>query len=156
MSQSFLAAYSKYVFQHADCGIVEAADPLPVKEARKLGLTPLHLYGIIPAGTPINWVTLSREPRSLSEVLEEAWAGANGSGSPHCKSTFAGVRSTSSRGTGSLKGIAFPAIFDEQPRELGSVAPSLGQHNEEILTEFGWTPEQIERLKADGIIFTPA
>ena len=32
------------------------------------------------------------------------------------------------------------------------VAPTLGEHNEEIMNELGYTPQQIARLKANGVL----
>jgi formyl-CoA transferase len=31
-------------------------------------------------------------------------------------------------------------------------APMLGEHNAEVLAEFGYTAEDLERLKQDGVV----
>jgi crotonobetainyl-CoA:carnitine CoA-transferase CaiB-like acyl-CoA transferase len=36
------------------------------------------------------------------------------------------------------------------PTEIAVVAPTLGQHTEEVLLEVGFTWEDIEQLRADG------
>jgi crotonobetainyl-CoA:carnitine CoA-transferase CaiB-like acyl-CoA transferase len=42
---------------------------------------------------------------------------------------------------GSMKTLGFPAKFSETPGQLVKPAPLLGQHNEEILQEIGFTKE---------------
>jgi CoA:oxalate CoA-transferase len=47
----------------------------------------------------------------------------------------------------------FPLRFSEFPGRLELVAPTLGQHNEEILRDYlGMAPEKIEHLTRDGIL----
>jgi crotonobetainyl-CoA:carnitine CoA-transferase CaiB-like acyl-CoA transferase len=47
----------------------------------------------------------------------------------------------------------FPLKFSEFPEELPLQAPTLGQHNAEVLTTYlGRTPEEVQRLKADGVL----
>ena len=47
----------------------------------------------------------------------------------------------------------FPLRFSAFPEERQLPAPTLGQHNAEILQEYlGYSPKQIERLEADGIL----
>lgn len=45
-----------------------------------------------------------------------------------------------------------PLRFSEFPEPLHLVAPTLGQHNEEILKSLGFTDKQITSLRADGVI----
>jgi CoA:oxalate CoA-transferase len=40
-----------------------------------------------------------------------------------------------------------PLRFSDYPEPLDLLAPTLGQHNHEILTELGWEPEQIRALE---------
>jgi crotonobetainyl-CoA:carnitine CoA-transferase CaiB-like acyl-CoA transferase len=42
--------------------------------------------------------------------------------------------------------------LSETPGTFRLPAPSVGQHNAEIYGAIGYSPEQIERLKSDGII----
>jgi len=47
----------------------------------------------------------------------------------------------------------FPLRFSAFPEELQQPAPTLGQHNAELLQDYlGFTSAQIERLEADGIL----
>lgn len=47
----------------------------------------------------------------------------------------------------------FPLRFSEQPERLDLVAPTLGQHNAEVLGELlNYTPEQIGALERDGVL----
>jgi crotonobetainyl-CoA:carnitine CoA-transferase CaiB-like acyl-CoA transferase len=47
----------------------------------------------------------------------------------------------------------FPLKFSEFPEELPLQAPTLGQHNAEILTKYlGRTPEEARRLQEEGVL----
>jgi CoA:oxalate CoA-transferase len=47
----------------------------------------------------------------------------------------------------------FPLRFSAFPGELQLPAPILGEHNAEVLRDcLGYSPQQIERLEADGIL----
>ncbi len=47
----------------------------------------------------------------------------------------------------------FPLRFSDQPERLDLVAPTLGQHNVEILQGFlNYSEEEIARLEAEGIL----
>ncbi|MBR5741807.1 MAG: CoA transferase [Firmicutes bacterium] len=45
-----------------------------------------------------------------------------------------------------------PIKLSESGGEIRSAGPLLGQHNEEVLTELGYTAEEIARFKADGVL----
>jgi crotonobetainyl-CoA:carnitine CoA-transferase CaiB-like acyl-CoA transferase len=48
----------------------------------------------------------------------------------------------------------FPLRFSAFPEELQLPAPTLGQHNAEVLRDYlGYSPELIERLETDGILY---
>ncbi len=51
---------------------------------------------------------------------------------------------------GSYRNIADPVQFEATPSGLRRHAPRLGQHTAEVLTEVGWSQDQVERLVADG------
>jgi CoA:oxalate CoA-transferase len=54
---------------------------------------------------------------------------------------------------GSVKLVGPVAKLSSSPDPLTGPAPLLGQHNEEVLTEIlGYTNEQVDRLKVDGVI----
>jgi CoA:oxalate CoA-transferase len=42
--------------------------------------------------------------------------------------------------------------FSETPGAIRRPAPVLGQHNDEVLTELGYTCEEIEGLRVAGVI----
>lgn len=73
-------AIAKHVFEHPQHGIVFVYSPLPLAAAKRYGLTPLILYSVDIAGTPIAWHGYSSiiRPRSFSSVLNEAWDGDQG------------------------------------------------------------------------------
>jgi CoA:oxalate CoA-transferase len=45
-----------------------------------------------------------------------------------------------------------PLRLSEQPYDLELIAPLLGEHNEQVLAEAGYTPDQIEALTASGVL----
>ena len=53
---------------------------------------------------------------------------------------------------GMIKVVAAPVQFSSTPVTYRIAPPDLGEHNEEILTELGYTPEQINDLKDNGVI----
>jgi crotonobetainyl-CoA:carnitine CoA-transferase CaiB-like acyl-CoA transferase len=54
---------------------------------------------------------------------------------------------------GSVKLVGPVAKLSGSPEPLTGPAPLLGQHNEEVLTEIlGYSNEQVDRLKLDGVI----
>jgi CoA:oxalate CoA-transferase len=54
---------------------------------------------------------------------------------------------------GDLAIPGFPLRFSDQPERLDLVAPTLGQHNAEVLTELlGYTPEHVSELENKGVL----
>jgi crotonobetainyl-CoA:carnitine CoA-transferase CaiB-like acyl-CoA transferase len=53
---------------------------------------------------------------------------------------------------GQVHNLASPINMSETPASYRKPAPELGQHTEEILLEYGFRPEDIVRLKEQGII----
>jgi CoA:oxalate CoA-transferase len=53
---------------------------------------------------------------------------------------------------GKTKLVGFPWWFSETPASWRRKAPGLGEHTEEIMTEAGFTPEEIKNYKKHGII----
>lgn len=76
----FYVVIAKYLFLHAEHGIVPVGEPLRLKEAQRYGLRPLILYGLTVAGLPIRWMTFAPldQPRAVRGVLPEAWRKAAG------------------------------------------------------------------------------
>lgn len=64
------------------------------------------------------------------------------------------VRTVSDRFLAELELPGFPLRFSEFPRHLELEAPTLGEHNEEILREMlGLEPERIRQLEEAGIVY---
>ncbi|WP_163099922.1 CaiB/BaiF CoA transferase family protein [Peribacillus alkalitolerans] len=53
---------------------------------------------------------------------------------------------------GTIQTLGFPAKFSKTPGSLDKPAPLLGQHNEEILNEIGFSASDVEHLRQQGII----
>ena len=51
-----------------------------------------------------------------------------------------------------LKVVAPPLNIENAPRKNATKAPKLGEHNVEILTELGYTDEEIKDMKDNKII----
>ena len=51
-----------------------------------------------------------------------------------------------------MKTLGFPAKYSETPGQLRMPAPTLGQHNEEVLVELGFTNEEIEGLAKENVL----
>jgi crotonobetainyl-CoA:carnitine CoA-transferase CaiB-like acyl-CoA transferase len=51
-----------------------------------------------------------------------------------------------------LQMVATPVQMSRTPGEIRGVAPELGQHTEEVLLEAGYSWEEIEALRDDGVI----
>ena len=56
--------------------------------------------------------------------------------------------------TGDHELLAMPFRLDGEPAWSGRSSPSLGQHNAEVLTEAGYTADEIAAFEADGLIGT--
>ena len=53
---------------------------------------------------------------------------------------------------GRTREVGFPWDFSDTPASWRRPAPQLGQHNEEILLELGYSKEEIARLKESGVM----
>jgi crotonobetainyl-CoA:carnitine CoA-transferase CaiB-like acyl-CoA transferase len=53
---------------------------------------------------------------------------------------------------GRVKQIGFPIKLSDTPGRVQSFAPTAGQHTQEILQGFGYTEEQIDRMRRSGAI----
>ncbi len=54
--------------------------------------------------------------------------------------------------TGKVKTLGFPVKMSDTPAGIRRPAPQLGQHNEEILAELGYSGEKIKELKEKGVV----
>ncbi|MFJ5769671.1 CaiB/BaiF CoA transferase family protein [Psychrobacillus sp. NPDC093180] len=53
---------------------------------------------------------------------------------------------------GTMKTLGFPAKFSETPGQFKSPAPLLGQHNKEVLTELGYSVEEIDTFQKKHVL----
>ena len=53
---------------------------------------------------------------------------------------------------GNIKQLGFPVKLSETPAEVTNAPPELGEHTETILLRLGYTKENIDNFKKDGII----
>lgn len=56
---------------------------------------------------------------------------------------------------GPLQNIGLPVRFQNEDRRANRPPPLLGQHSEEILRDAGYSDEEVENLKAAGVISWP-
>ncbi len=53
---------------------------------------------------------------------------------------------------GKVKTLGPPVKLSRTPASVRSAAPVLGQHTAEVLTEYGYSPEEIDNLAAAGAV----
>ena len=57
------------------------------------------------------------------------------------------------RGLGPIKMLKFPFNFSKTPvASVRNAAPCLGEHTEEVLTEYGYSAEEIAQLRKEKVI----
>jgi crotonobetainyl-CoA:carnitine CoA-transferase CaiB-like acyl-CoA transferase len=55
-------------------------------------------------------------------------------------------------GHGEVRMLGFPIKFTEAPCRLRRPAPDLGADSDAVLREFGYSPEDIARLREAGVV----
>jgi len=53
---------------------------------------------------------------------------------------------------GLVRSLGNPVHLDETPVRYRLAPPTLGQHTDEVLAQLGYSPQAIERLRAEGVI----
>ena len=48
--------------------------------------------------------------------------------------------------------VATPVTFGKTPARIRSMAPEHGQHTEEVLLEAGYSWEEIDSLRGEGVV----
>jgi crotonobetainyl-CoA:carnitine CoA-transferase CaiB-like acyl-CoA transferase len=51
-----------------------------------------------------------------------------------------------------VRGIGSPIKLADTPASVRRAPPLLGQHDDEILAELGYAPEQINELRQAGVV----
>jgi crotonobetainyl-CoA:carnitine CoA-transferase CaiB-like acyl-CoA transferase len=82
--------------------------------------------------------------QSLSEVTRDPQALAN--------DYFIDVQHPDA---GRIRQVGFPWDFSETPASWRKEAPKLGQHTAEILSDLGYSQQEIRRLRESGVIIQP-
>jgi crotonobetainyl-CoA:carnitine CoA-transferase CaiB-like acyl-CoA transferase len=54
---------------------------------------------------------------------------------------------------GKQKALGVPVKLSKTPGKVARAAPMLGQHDEEVLSELGYTAAEIAAMRADGVIY---
>ena len=108
----------------------ELLEPIMMKRTTAEWVKALEVAGV-PCG-PIN---------NLKEVFEDPQVQARGMKIEMQHKT-----------AGKIPLIRGPMRFSETPVEHKLPPPTLGQHTDEVLTILGMSPEEIAKLKADGIV----
>ena len=55
-------------------------------------------------------------------------------------------------GLGPARVLGFPSRASATPASVRRPAPLIGEHTDEVLTELGVAPDEIERLAAAGVV----
>jgi crotonobetainyl-CoA:carnitine CoA-transferase CaiB-like acyl-CoA transferase len=55
---------------------------------------------------------------------------------------------------GPMKTLGVPVKLSETPGAVTRAAPTLGQHTVQVLTELGYTADEIEAMREAGDIYT--
>jgi formyl-CoA transferase len=97
------------------------------------------------------WIRAFREARvpvgpikTVAEVLDD---------DPHVKAREMGVELEHPT-IGTTKALGVPIKLSETPGAVRLPAPTLGQHSVQVLIEIGYSREEIEALRAAGVIYT--
>ena len=127
----------------SDEQFAQAESRLKNMSALSAVLEPLFMAGTVQqwlglldkAGVPCTRVNYFREMFDNPQVLENGLVAAH-----------------ESADLGPLRQLGMALKLSQTPGHLQRAAPGLGQHNDEILAEIGYAPEQIGQLKAKGVI----
>jgi crotonobetainyl-CoA:carnitine CoA-transferase CaiB-like acyl-CoA transferase len=85
----------------------------------------------VPAGPVLDIAEMHRDPQTLAREM---------------------VTETEHPVAGPVKTIGLPIKFSETPGGVQRPAPRLGEHNREVLSEYGYTDEAIDTLCASGAL----
>jgi crotonobetainyl-CoA:carnitine CoA-transferase CaiB-like acyl-CoA transferase len=89
----------------------------------------------VPAGPVLNIKQMHQDPQALAREM---------------------IVETTHATVGPTKAIGLPIKFSETPGGVRRPAPLIGEHNREVLREYGYTDSEIDRMAEQGAIETAA
>ncbi|WP_322063296.1 CoA transferase [Paraburkholderia sp. J63] len=107
----------------------------------------------------INAALRSTTVASWVERFEQAGVPAGpvqnvGQALEHVQSSAIGmVQEVDAPGGGTTRTLGLPVLFNGQSQIAKTAAPRVGEHTENVLSEFGFTPEEIDHLIAVKAVF---
>jgi crotonobetainyl-CoA:carnitine CoA-transferase CaiB-like acyl-CoA transferase len=132
-------------------GILElASDPrfdTVRKRAEHVALLVPRLRAALQARTAVEWEALlgERVPCAAARPVEDMF--------DHPQVAAEGILASFEHpGVGHYRGMAHPVRFGSGPPPAPFAAPQLGQHSREILAGFGYSDEEIDRLRGTGVV----
>jgi formyl-CoA transferase len=106
-----------------------------------------RLRAALQARTAVEWEALlgERVPCAAARPVEDMF--------DHPQVAAEGILASFDHpGVGHYRGVAHPVRFGAGPPPAPFAAPQLGQHSREILAGFGYSDEEIDRLRGAGVV----
>jgi formyl-CoA transferase len=106
-----------------------------------------RLRAALQARTAVEWEALlgERVPCAAARPVEDMF--------DHPQVAAEGILASFDHpGVGHYRGMAHPVRFGAGPPPAPFAAPQLGQHSREILAGFGYSDEEIDRLRGAGVV----
>jgi len=117
------------------------------KRAEHAALLVPRLRAALQARTAVEWEALlgERVPCAAARPVEDMF--------DHPQVAAEGILASFEHpGVGHYRGMAHPVRFGAGPPPAPFAAPQLGQHSREILAGFGYSDEEIDRLRGAGVV----
>jgi len=117
------------------------------KRAEHAALLVPRLRAALQARTAVEWEALlgERVPCAAARPVEDMF--------DHPQVAAEGILASFDHpGVGHYRGMAHPVRFGAGPPPAPFAAPQLGQHSREILAGFGYSDEEIDRLRGAGVV----
>jgi len=117
------------------------------KRAEHAALLVPRLRAALQARTAVEWEALlgERVPCAAARPVEDMF--------DHPQVAAEGILASFDHpGVGHYRGVAHPVRFGAGPPPAPFAAPQLGQHSREILAGFGYSDEEIDRLRGTGVV----
>ena len=117
------------------------------KRAEHAALLVPRLRAALQARTAVEWEALlgERVPCAAARPVEDMF--------DHPQVAAEGILASFEHpGVGHYRGMAHPVRFGSGPPPAPFAAPQLGQHSREILAGFGYSDEEIDRLRGAGVV----